>query len=41
MDAKSLVTLELPKASERLASCAAFSASKELARGLVPDGRPG
>jgi DNA mismatch repair protein MutS2 len=36
MDAKSLVTLELPKVLERLASCAAFSASKELARGLAP-----
>jgi DNA mismatch repair protein MutS2 len=36
MDPKSLVTLELPKVLERLASCAAFSASKELARGLAP-----
>jgi DNA mismatch repair protein MutS2 len=36
MDPKSRITLELPKVLERLASCAAFSASKELARGLVP-----
>jgi DNA mismatch repair protein MutS2 len=36
MDAKSLSTLELPKVLERLASYAAFSASKELARSLEP-----
>jgi DNA mismatch repair protein MutS2 len=36
MDAKSLTTLELPKVLERLASHAAFSASKELARSLEP-----
>ena len=36
MDAKSLSTLELPKVLERLASHAAFSASKDLARGLEP-----
>jgi DNA mismatch repair protein MutS2 len=36
MDAKSLTTLELPKVLDRLASQAAFSASKELARSLEP-----
>ena len=36
MDEKSLHTLELPKVLERLTSRAAFSASKELARGLRP-----
>ncbi len=36
MDEKSLHTLELPKVLERLAAQAAFSASKELARGLRP-----
>ncbi len=36
MDAKSLSTLELPKVLERLASYAAFSASKDLARALEP-----
>ena len=36
MDAKSLTTLELPKVLERLASQAAFSASKDLARSLEP-----
>ena len=36
MDAKSLSTLELPKVLERLASYAAFSASKDLARALSP-----
>ena len=36
MNTKSLHTLELPKILERLASFAAFSASKELARALLP-----
>jgi DNA mismatch repair protein MutS2 len=36
MDSKSLVTLELPNILERLAGFAAFSASKELARSLIP-----
>ncbi len=36
MDAKSLQTLELPNILDRLASYAAFSASKELARALRP-----
>jgi DNA mismatch repair protein MutS2 len=36
MDAKSLQILELPKVLERLAACAAFSASKDLARALSP-----
>jgi DNA mismatch repair protein MutS2 len=36
MDAKSLITLELPVILERLADLAAFSASKELARSLEP-----
>ncbi|HEY44557.1 MAG TPA: endonuclease MutS2 [Anaerolineae bacterium] len=36
MDAKSIVTLELPVILDRLASHAAFSASKELARALKP-----
>ena len=36
MDPKSLVTLELPKILERLASYAAFSASADLARRLTP-----
>jgi DNA mismatch repair protein MutS2 len=36
MDKKSLHTLELPAILERLASFAAFSASKELARSLDP-----
>ena len=36
MDEKSHATLELPKVLDRLASLAAFSASKELARGLIP-----
>jgi DNA mismatch repair protein MutS2 len=36
MDAKSLTTLELPKVLERLASHAAFSASKDLARSIEP-----
>ena len=36
MDAKSLQILELPKVLERLAACAAFSASKDLARALAP-----
>ncbi|MGH2627141.1 MAG: endonuclease MutS2, partial [Anaerolineales bacterium] len=36
MDEKSPHTLELPKVLERLAAQAAFSASKELARGLTP-----
>jgi DNA mismatch repair protein MutS2 len=38
MDAKSLETLELPLILEKLASRAAFSASKELARSLRPSG---
>jgi DNA mismatch repair protein MutS2 len=36
MDAKSIDTLELPVVLDRLASHAAFSASKELARALKP-----
>ncbi|MGD8758884.1 MAG: endonuclease MutS2 [Anaerolineales bacterium] len=36
MDDSSFETLELPKVLERLASLAAFSASKELARALKP-----
>jgi len=36
MDSKSLITLELPAILERLADYAAFSASKDLARLLVP-----
>ncbi|MEX0788143.1 MAG: Smr/MutS family protein [Anaerolineales bacterium] len=36
MDEKSLTTLEFPKVLDRLAAHAAFSASKELARGLIP-----
>jgi DNA mismatch repair protein MutS2 len=36
MDAKSLITLELPVILERLADLAAFSASKEFARSLEP-----
>jgi DNA mismatch repair protein MutS2 len=38
MDAKSFVTLELPLILEKVASRAAFSASKELARSLRPSG---
>ncbi|MFN2148817.1 MAG: endonuclease MutS2 [Anaerolineales bacterium] len=36
MDAKSIQKLELPIILDRLSACAAFSASKELARGLTP-----
>jgi DNA mismatch repair protein MutS2 len=36
MNAKSIITLELPKVLERLAQYAAFSASKELALALEP-----
>src|SRR5579872_6033782 len=36
MHTKSLTTLEYPKIIERLIRECAFSASKELARGLVP-----
>src|SRR3972149_7610871 len=36
MDSKSLHTLELPKILDRLAGYAAFSASKERARNLLP-----
>ena len=38
MDAKSIKTLELPTVLDQVASHAAFSASKELARALTPTG---
>jgi len=40
MHEKSLVTLEYPKIIDRLVDEAAFSASKELARGLTPSPEP-
>jgi len=40
MHEKSLTTLEYPKIAERLADEAAFSASKELARSLLPSDDP-
>ncbi len=40
MDAKSVITLELPKILERLARHCAFSASKELALALMPSPDP-
>lgn len=40
MDAKSLEILELPKVLEQLAGFASFSASKALARSLVPTNHP-
>jgi DNA mismatch repair protein MutS2 len=40
VDAKSIVTLELPKILERLASFAAFSASASMARSLAPAAEP-